>query len=820
MKRRLLRVVLWTGIAFVIAVLGGGLWFRGQLLDSLPLLDGEISLPGVEGPVVVERDALGVPTLRGESRVDLAAALGFLHAQDRFFQMDLLRRGTAGELAELLGPAVAQDDADFKPHRLRHHARLSLERLPLEDRALLDAYTQGVNAGLEALAAPPFEYLLLRQDPVLWRPEDSMLGIMGYFMLLQNSLGRHEERVGMTRDLLPRPLFEFLVPKSTQWEAPLIGIAGPPPPIPSPEVWDYRRDPPMATPTSEKGEENEEEMPQVADRLLGRTLESLERPLIPGSNAMAVAASHGKEGVALLANDMHLGLDVPNTWYRAAFSWPGEGGEGHEVFGVTLPGLPLMVVGSNRHIAWGFTNSRADTVDLVLLEVDPSSPNTYRTPDGPREFEHGTAVVKVRGEADRDVEFRSTIYGPVIGEDHLGRPWALKWVALEPEATNLLSRGLETARTVEEALDVATISGIPAQNFLVADDSGRIGWTLIGRLPRRVGFSGRFPTSWADGEHSWDGLLPPAEVPRLVDPPQGKLWSANQRSVTGEDLAKIGEGGFDTGARAWQLRQGMLRQEKLSHQDLLDIMLDDRAVFLERYHDLLLDLLTPEALEGRPQRQEFRRLVESWGGRAAVDSVGFRLVRGFRQVLSRQVLVPLIQVCRDRDPTYEYHGTTRETDQPLWSLVQERPAHFLDPRFESWNEALLAAVDTAIELLLAGGRPLSELTWGEYNRAEIKHPFSHAMPFLGRWLDMPSEALPGADYMPRSQHSSGGATQRMVVSPGREEEGLFHMPGGQSGHPLSPHYGDSHEAWAQGRPTPFLPGETVHTLVLRPPEGR
>jgi penicillin amidase len=282
-----------------------------------------------------------------------------------------------------------------------------------------------------------------------------------------------------------------------------------------------------------------------------------------------------------------------------------------------------------------------------------------------------------------------------------------------------------------------------------------------------------------------------------------------------------GFGGYALGARARQIRDDLLAVEKASEADMLGVQLDDRAVFLARWRELILALLTPDATAGDPRRAEARRLVEQWGGRAAVGSVGYRIVRAFRSRAAEDVFAPLLSACAKADPRFDYLGRRpnqghHQYEGPLWALVTARPAHLLEPRFASWEALLLGALDGVLGELTRDRPRLDERTWGERNTVQIRHPLSSAVPALGSWLDMPPEPLPGDANMPRFQSRSAGASERFAVSPGREEQGYFHMPGGQSGHPLSPHYRDGQAAWARGEPTSFLPGPAVHVLTLVP----
>ena len=800
-RRSRRRFALLLGV-LALAVLGVLLWLHHLLAASLPQLDGERRVAGLAAPVVVERDDLGVPTIRAGSRLDAVRALGFLHAQDRFFQMDLLRRQAAGELAELVGPAVVSVDRGHRVHRFRDVARRIAAAASPEDRAVLAAYAAGVSSGLAALGEAPFEYLALHVRPARWKPEDTILAVHAMFFELNDATGSRESNLGLLHDRLPAPLFDFLAPVGTEWDAPLVGEAFATPPIPGPEVFDLRKRPALPAAASLGSEPLPEEVSAA------------------GSNNFAVAGAHTADGRALLANDMHLGIRVPNTWYRVAIVHPDGRGGTVRMTGVTLPGTPTVSVGSNGHVAWGFTNSYGDWTDLVVLETDPKDPEVYRTPAGPKRFETVREVVKVKGRPDETLEVKETIWGPVIDHDSLGRPRALAWTAQHPEAVNLGLEEIETARTLEEAMAVANRAGIPPQNFTVADETGRVGWTIIGQIPRRVGFDGRLPTSWADGSRRWDGWLTPEEHPRIVDPPSGRIWTANARTLDGDGLARLGDGGYMLGARAKQIRDDLLALEKATPRDLLAIQLDDQAVFLARWRDLLLRTLTPAATRGNARRTELRRLVATtWMGRAAVDSVAYRMAREFRKRLLERVFLSITGL-PGRPELERFGGFGRPTQQfegPLWRLVTERPAHLLDPRFRSWDDELLAAVDEMIAAVAKENGPdLARRTWGERNTARIQHPLSLAVPLLGRWLDVPARQLPGDEDMPRVQGRTHGASERLVVSPGHEETGLFHMPVGQSGHPLSPYYQKGHDAWEEGRATPFLPGRAVHRLTLRP----
>ena len=778
---------------FALLVVAGGVYVRSQLRASLPRVEGEATIAGLDRPVRVDRDALGVPTMVGESREDVARALGFVHAQDRFFQMDLQRRQPAGELAALVGPRALVIDEESRRHRLRAVAQRAFEQTEPSYRAVLEAYAEGVNAGLASLGAVPPEYLLLRATPEPWRPEDSILTVLAMFNTLQGRQALFEQTIGAMRDALPEPMFRFLSAYGSEWDTPVIGEGSVRPAIPGPEVFDLRKTRARLAP-----------QPSVTDG---------ELDTIIGSNNWAVDGAHTASGVALVANDMHLSIGVPIIWYRASMAFPDADGAPQKITGVSLPGLPSMVVGSNGHVAWGFTNTGGDWSDLVRIEPDPRDANKYLTPAGPKAFDIFQETLVAKGAPSKTLAVRWTIWGPIVWKDARGREYAQHWVA--HDATTLASdiTKPERTRSVDDLLAAIAGLGIPNQNVTMGDDTGRIAWTVGGAIPKRVGLDGMTPESWADGTRRWDGYLASADFPRIVDPPSGRIWTANAPVVAGAMLATLGEGGYADGIRARLIRDRLMTLDKATPIDMLAIQLEDKALYLDRWRTLALKLL---ARDTTGPRAEFKRLVDTtWTGRASRDSAAYRLVRQFRLALVRDVMTTLTAPATAIDPTFDFSRTARG-EGPVWQLVTEQPAHLLNPAFKTWDDWMLAAVDRVIADLTMDEAPLAERTWGEANRAEFLHPLAAGIPLFGKYLNMPHDPLPGDTYTPRAQAPRTGPSERMAVSPGREHEGILHIPTGQSGHPLSPHYGDQYRAWLNGEATPFLPGPAVSTMMLAP----
>src|ERR1017187_9865097 len=791
--RRVLAAAGLLCAVLAVAAAAAGLWLRSRMIAGLPRLDGSTPLPGLASPVRISRDALGVPTVEGSSRIDVARAMGWLHAQDRFFQMDLLRRRGAGELSELFGRAALPLDRAARMHGFRRLAQQVLARESPARRALIEAYAQGVNAGLAALGSKPWEYIVLRAEPRPWRSEDCALITYAMTIDLQDGAGRYVRTLSAIRGELG--------PASLPGDAPLDGSSSREAPIPPASEVDLR--------SRESGGGAgmaRSEAPGSAGWSDRETA---------GSNNFAVSGAHAAGGSAIIANDMHLHLGVPNIWYRMSLRWPG-----HAETGVTLPGAPTLIAGSTGRIAWGYTNSNCGTGDILI--VDPTvSPDLYRGPPGAGllPFERRTETIAVRGSKPVSAESLWTVWGPIVGDGPNGRLLAYHWTEDDPAATNFDILDLEDAPDVRSAVAVAHRMGIPAQNFVVADSAGQIAWTIAGLLPKRVGYDGRLPVTWIYGDRRWDGYLPSGEVPSIVSPEGGRLWTANNRTVGGQSLAALGDSGYDIAARALQIRDdldALIRgAAPVGPRDLLAIQLDDRAVLMGTWHRLLLETLRPDAVARKPSRARLLQAARNGEGRADVGSVGYRTVRAFRLAVAHRVFDPVFAPCVERYADFSWSRLNYE--DPLEAIIRDRPAHLLDPAFRSWDDLLAAAADDVSGSFEKEGVDPPSATWGQHNRVQMEHPFARSLPrWASFWLRMPADPLPGDSHMPRVQEPSHGASERFVVSPGHEEEGIFHMPGGECANPLSPYFRAGHEAWVRGDPTPFLPGPAQHALELLP----
>jgi penicillin G amidase len=735
-----------------------------MLTASRASLHGQAHVTGLQAPVQVHSDALAAPRIEAASADDAWRALGFLVTRERAFQMDLMRRSAAGRLAELFGSDLLEADRSQRLYGFAQVASAVVQRLPEAQRARLAAYADGVNEALQASVRAP-ELYALGYTPDAWQSSDSILVVLGMFQALSNSESQERTRT-VVQSALPGAVSQLLLGSSDPYTQSLItGSSAQLPALTSDE--------------------------RIALSQLGATQAHAvlspksDRPPV-GSNAWVVAGWKSGTGRALLANDMHLDLGVPNTWYKAELLY----GDVH-LTGVVLPGVPALIAGSNEHIAWGITNLEGDNLDLVSLERR----------DEP--FEVRQEVVHVRGAADSVLRIDVSRWGPVAPAALLEHKVALHWAAMDPAAIDLSVIGLERARDVETALTVMSDAGMPPSNFLVADSQGHIGWTVSGRMPKRHGFDGGTSVDWHATSARWDGYLSASELPRSVDPPSGMIVSANQRMLA--EGAQLGHD-FGHGYRAYRITEALNQGGQLDEQRLLQVQLDTRAELYEPYRQAAL--ASAEATKLGPLAATLR----AWDGQAQSTSRGFALVDRFRSRLIDAAYAHWLSRCELLAPGFALDLS--DVDTPLQRVLAERDLGLLGVSADGWDAFIASVLERAAAELRAEHGSF-DVAWGAVNRVQIAHPLSMGVSALS-FLDMPNEPLSGCGYCVRLASHTLGASQRLVVSPGHEARGIMHMPGGQSGHPLSAHYDDQQAHWVEGRALPLRSSKSESLLTLTP----
>ena len=747
------------------------------------------ALPSLGAPATILLDGVDVPTIEAEGIADLARAQGWLHARERFMQMDLARRQAAGELGQVVPAGVAMDRRT-RPLGLRSVAERALAAMPADQREVLERYAEGVNAQLATGA--PLEYRMLRQQPAMWRPEDTLLVELGMALFLDSSAEADRARTGLARAVDPA-VARFLMSSAGALSMSVDGSPLPAPPsLPSESQLDLRTRAPRAgaSPTA----------PSEAK---------------PGSNAFAVAAARTKNGRAIVGNDMHLALTAPGIWYRVSLRWPG-----NQLDGLSLPGVPLIIQGTNGSVAWAFTNLTADLADLILVETDPNDATRYLIEGGSEPF----TVEEVRlGMPPRDeaLSIRSTRWGPIVGDAPGGPLVALRWTFHEKGAIDCGLFALAFARTLEAALDAARDWRGPPQNVLIASKDGRIGWTIAGSLPDRARLT---PTivPWSQAPE-WRGILPAAQKPRVVDPASGILTSGNQLAVApiGPLAAVIGADEA-SGDRAFRLRRLLETRSDWTETELHAVQLDTYSPRLVRWRDAVVRLVPSES--GDATTDGARRLIAEWDGFVDADECTPEIVDACRRELRKAVAA-----CLGAD------AASGISDEALLRMLESGEAH-LAPRTDgSWRAAALqvlasAARSVAVEqadarstptergdarkVPAAAGSQAGFRTRGSANIAAIRHPAADALGAAARMAEMPRAQLPGHPTCVRVQTPTFGASQRSVISPNHLPDAIMVTPCGQAGLPTSPNFRSLHAFWEKGEPYPLLPQETTRRVLL------
>jgi len=760
----LLAVVIIVPLLLV-ATVGGLLW------GTLPPLRDEVRVPGLSAPVSIVFDEDGVPRIQAKTEADAAAALGYVHARDRLFQMELTRRTASGRLSELAGPATLPLDRMMRVLGLRRRAEAELAALDPDARGQLEAYARGVNALIAErgrFAAP--EFLVLGQ-PEPWTPADSLLwGVLMASWLSDNW------RVELGRTALDGAM----------------------PPAKVDQLWP-RQD---ATPAPWAAL-----FPAHAARRLLAALPRFPQPFtLPhtASDAWAVDGAHSATGAPLLAGDPHLGFGMPGLWYLARIEVPGRA-----LTGATAPGVPFLVLGQNGSIAWSFTTTGADTQDLF---VETSLPDgTYATPDGPKPFVTHEERIGVRGQPDDVLTVRETRHGPVVSDlvDPKGPVLALAAANLMPgagAAAGLLA--LNRAGTVDDAGRAAPGIASPVQNLLVADGA-RIALFTTGRVPIRRAGDGSRPVPGASGAYDWTGFASGDALPHAVAPASGRLLNGNERTAPPDFPVFLGRDWFGDW-RAQRIRELLDEAPKPAAEDFARMQVDARSTYAA---SLLPRLLAVKATPGSPAAA--LALLRGWDGIAAVDRPQPLIFNAWMRRFLADVLA------RNAVPA----GTALPRDEfTAWLLSHAGTAGQAAWCGGDCTPLLAAALDEATAALSAlyGDDP-SRWRWGEAHQAVFANPILSRLPVAGPWFTARVEQPGDNETLFRGGMAPGrgGVSFDSVHGPGYRgvydladpDRSLFLAVPGQSGNPLSAHAGDMLGRWLQGAGIRLGPDVTAMQIV-------
>ena len=797
----------WLVLSVLTLLLIVALGLYISLRLSLPALDGNSATYHVNAPTELSRDGLGHAVINADDIFDAAYALGFAHAQDRFFQMDLQRRAASGSLSQWVGDVALDIDKKARFHQFEKRAKAVFDYLPSKQQELLVRYAHGVNDALSEYTLPPFEYLAAGVDIKQWQPTDSILVIFSMYLDLQGT----QVELDLAREALlttfGNDIYGFITQPSNYQaaldasEIPLLEAEIPQYPASLRAVINEQgseRDQHSEQGTGENTDLNTEQdaSPPSANHIKYNNTAiaraqymGTELPDI-GSNNWAVTGSHTATGAGLLANDMHLGLRVPIIWYRAQLNYQ-ESGSKVQVTGVSLPGIPGIVVGTNGHIAWGFTNANLDNVDWIELDnTTPTNTVTERIPlpDGEHEF-----------------TFEVSEYGPV--RELNGKRYALNWVAHHPFAANLGIINFGTIKDVQKAITIGKRIAIPTQNLVIVDETGNAAWLPGGAVLDRKKAS-------FTAIKQQDATMPEraTKLPMLLNPEMGRIWTANARVISAEDFKVWGDGGYALGARGQQIRDRLFEKDTFSETDFYAIQLDNHARFLIPWQHLLYGLLNMQDIEFKPDLA----YLNAWKECACEDSVGYTLVKHFRREVIQTLFGGLLSNLDQQG--VNSRSLLRGIEPATWQLIHSQPDSWLPAGTESFDELLVDAYRRAKHKLLDKYSPveadMETLAWGKVNTLSVEHPFASQIPLIGSMLNMRQVEGFGDTYMPAVQAPSFGASERFFVSPGHLEDAILTLPGGQSGHPLSEFFTAGFNDYATHAATPLLPSEPIHSRTF------
>jgi penicillin amidase len=770
--------------ALLLVVLGAG--FYVYLRSALPRTDGRLVLAGPKTEIRVERNADGVPRIIAQDDEDLAFGLGFVHAQERLFQMELQRRYGAGRLAEILGPQAVAADRQMRVLGLYRAAEAEIPFLSLEMKRALDAYAAGVNAFLESRrgALPP-EFLLLGFAPEPWRPADSLL--WGKLMALQVGGNYRGEllRARMARTISAADL-AFLFPG-------------------------YPKDAPTTL----------ADMVPIYHRLALDDLYDALPPIVGpnyASNNWVVDGRHSASGKPILANDPHLAFAAPGVWYLAQLETPQ-----HKIAGATAAGVPLVVIGHNERIAWGFTTTTADVEDLFIEKVDPADPGRYLAPQGSEPFRSRRETIVVKGAPPVDMTIRETRHGPVIS-DVLPPGAAEPGFVLALAATFMIpdDRSAEAVWEINRAADWPSFREAsrhfvgPVQNIVYADIDGTIGFIAPGLVPIRRNGQGWLPSPGWTGDYDWTGFIPFDELPNAVNPPSGHFATANNKIVPDSYPYFI--------SRDWDLPNRVERIEVLLAATPAQTVASSAAIqadTLSLMAQRLAPLMTGIVAQNAATRGAVERL-RSWDFRMDMDKVEPLLFTAWLREFSRSILFG-----RFGDAVSDYWDLR---PQVMEAVLTERPDWCDDPNRrgeEGCGSRLAEALEAALARLRRDyGPDVAQWKWGRAHVAVFANPVFSRIPVLRDWLEITIPTPGSYDTLNRGPSTIRdeakpfehryGAGLRMITDLASPEDARMIATPGQSGDPLSAHSADLMQRW---RDFGWLvPGRSaaVSTFVLVP----
>jgi penicillin amidase len=806
---RFWRVFGLFGIAFVVIFAAGIAWFLTIARSALPELDGLLPVPGLSAPVSVTRDGRGVPTIEAATLNDLFFAQGYVAAQDRLFQMDLLRRAAAGELSEIVGEAALQHDRQQRILGIKAAAEKGLQVATDDDREQFGDYARGVNAYIRSHRDRlPLEFRILRYSPRPWTPQDSLA--IAYQMIETLST----PSPGLTREKILAKLGPELTADlyvNTSWRDR--------PPTAPPPAMDAI--PPLSG----------SPVPKTVTSVFPGTLASAlfepwlqpffrDEPSPLGSNNWVVSGAHCVSGKPLLSNDMHLGHQMPNLWYEAHL----RAGD-FDVIGVTLPGYPYVIVGHNRRLAWGFTNVGPTVQDLYVENFNDQS--QYQTPDGWKAPEVRREIIRVKGKPDVVVNVEVTRHGPIVTELSPGeaRKIALRWTLYDGTRNPFFH--VDSAQNWQDFRRAFSEFDAPGQNVVYADVDGNIGYQATGKIPIRASGDGTLPVDGSNNAHEWTSYIPYDKLPSILNPASGIIATANGR-ITPDgypfSISVEWEAPWRTGRIYRMLGSGTSGSErKFSASEMLGLETDVYSE-LDRFMADKFVYAVEHAKNASPQAHKAADILRQWNGEMGADSAAPTIASRARSELKRLLLEPKLGPAPQNSNGVSsalnwknYHWMM----DTVWleNVLSHQPAQWLPQGFSNYDDLLSAALDEAVKKAPAD---LNSWKWGPENTLTIQNPVLGRIPILRLWTGPGEQPQSGSGYTVKASGRDYGPSERYTADLSNLDASTLNIVTGQSGNFLSPYYMDQWKAWYTGRTfgLPFsksaLEESATHRLMLQP----
>ncbi len=799
-RRPALRILFYAvGLIFLALIVALG-WLYSFARSPLPQLDGTAKVPGISSSVRVVRDAHGVPTIEAASLDDLFFAHGYVVAQDRLWQMDMMRRAAAGELSEIVGPATLEMDRAQRVLGLRVAAETSAKQMSPRDREYFEAYARGVNAFLEShrdrLA---LEFRLLKYQPRPWTVTDSLLvGARMVQDLNHYNYARAVEHEKILAKLGPELTADLYVNSSWRDRPPTDLKRG------------MAEEPATGDGSDDEDEEGEPvgepdklissgfpslaatERPQTWDTAFVSTFFAAEHDLFrAGSNNWVVSGAHTITGKPLLSNDMHLDHQMPNLWFAVHLK-----SGSFDVAGVALPGVPFVIVGHNQRIGWGFTNV-GPTVEDDYVEVFNDHAQ-YKTPAGWRDPEHRAEVIHVKGQSDVTLDVATTRHGPIItgllpGET---RKIALRWTLYD--GVGLPFFDVNSASNWEEFRKAFSTFLAPGQNVMYGDVDGHIGYQATGHVPIRAAGDGSLPVSGADDAHEWKSYIPFDEMPRAYDPPTGILATANGRIAPNNYKYSISTE-WDAPWRTDRIYRVLESGKKFAPADMLALQMDTTSTF-DRFCAEKFVYAIDHSANASARAKRAADILRDWDGRMAADSAAPTIETKARQELGRLLLEPKLGPAPEGTVKGALSWKTYHWSMAsVWleTVLTKQPARWLPAGYPDYETLLTTAVENVLKKPDVPAE-VGDWKWGKSYFVDIEHPVLRKLPLIGRWTAPGRHPLNGSGTTVKAVGRGFGPSERLTWNFANFDQSTLNLVTGESGIFLSPYYLDQWKAWYGG----------------------